>query len=198
MTNNIKNICVFASSSNHLEEIFYKHAQELGYLIGNNNYNIVYGGSKLGMMFACAGAVKEAGGKVFGIMPERLANMGCANPEDCDEFILTSGMRERKAKLDEMSDAVIAIAGGYGTLEELSELIVQKQLGYNNKPIVILNTDGFYNKLIDFFETIIQRNFANEESRKLYFVAGTPQEAIEYIKNYVPEEIGSKFVKAKF
>lgn len=197
MTNNIKNICVFASSSNHLEELFYKDARELGMLIGKHNYNIVYGGSKLGMMYACAKAVKDFGGKIIGIMPERLANMGCANPEDCDEFILTAGMRERKAKLDELSDAVIAIAGGYGTLEELSELIVQKQLGYNNKPIVILNTDGFYDKLIEFFETIIAREFANTESRKLYFVARTPAEAIEYIKNYVPEDIGSKFIRAK-
>ena len=198
MINNIKNICVFASSSNNLEEIFYQHARELGLLIGKNNLNIVYGGSKLGMMYACAGAVKETGGKIIGIMPERLANMGCANPEDCDEFILTAGMRERKAKLDELSDAVVAIAGGFGTLEELSELIVQKQLGYNNKPIVILNTDGFYDRLIDFFDTIITRNFANEESRKLYYIAKTPLEAIEYIKNYKPEDIGSKFVKAKF
>lgn len=198
MTNKINNICVFASSSNHLEEIFYKDARELGLLIGQNGFNIVYGGSRLGMMYACAGAVKEKGGNIIGIMPERLANMGCSNPEDCTEFILTTGMRERKAKLDELSDAVIAIAGGYGTLEELSELIVQKQLGYNNKPIVILNTDGFYDKLIEFFETIICRNFANEESRKLYYIAKTPIDAIEYIKNYVPEEIGSKFVRAKF
>lgn len=197
MTNKIKNICVFASSSNHLEEVFYKEARELGLLIGQNGFNIVYGGSRLGLMYACAGAVKETGGDVIGIMPERLANMGCANPEDCAQFILTAGMRERKAKLDELSEAVIAIAGGYGTLEELSELIVQKQLGYNNKPIVILNTDGFYDKLIEFFETIISRNFANEESRKLYHVVQTPAEALEYIKNYVPEEIGAKFVRAK-
>lgn len=195
MTNSIKNICVFASSSNFLEEIFYSDAQKLGNLIGENGYNIVYGGSKLGMMYACAGAVKAAGGKIIGIMPEKLANMGCANPEDCDEFILTPGMRERKAKLDELSDAVIAIAGGYGTLEELAELIVQKQLGYNNKPIVILNTSGFYDKLIEFFETMITRNFANKESRKLYFVAQTPAEAIEYIKKYEPKVIESKFVR---
>lgn len=194
MTNKIKNICVFASSSNYLDNIYYKDAQELGELIGKNGYNVVYGGSKLGMMYACAGAVKAEGGKIIGIMPERLANMGCANPDDCDEFILTSGMRERKAKLDELSDAVIAIAGGFGTLEELSELIVQKQLGYNNKPIVILNTDGFYNKLIDFFESIIRKNFANESSRKLYYIANTPKEAIEHIKLYRPEEICTKFV----
>lgn len=198
MTSIIKNICVFASSSNHLEEFFYKDARELGLLIGKNNYNIVYGGSKLGMMYACASAVKEAGGKIIGIMPVRLADMGCANPDDCDEFIITSGMRERKAKLDELSDAVIAIAGGYGTLEELSELIVQKQLGYNNKPIVILNTDGFYDNLIAFFDTIIQRNFANQESKRLYYVANTPLEAVNYINNYSPEEIGAKFVRAKF
>ena len=198
MTNSIKNICVFASSSNHLEEIFYKDARELGLLIGQNNYNIVYGGSKLGLMYACAGAVKETGGKIIGIMPEKIANFGCANPDDCDEFILTPGMRERKAKLDEMSDAVIAIAGGYGTLEELAEIIVQKQLAYNNKPIVILNTDGFYDKLIEFFEEIIKRNFANPASINLFHIAKTPQETINYIKNYEPIEYDVKYVKAKF
>ena len=97
MTNNIKNICVFASSSNYLDTNFYKDAEILGNLIGSNNFNIVYGGSRLGLMYTCANAVKKQGGKIIGIMPERLANMGCSNPDDCDEFILTSGMRERKA-----------------------------------------------------------------------------------------------------
>ena len=196
--NNINNICVFASSSNHLEEKFYQDARELGLLIGQNNYNIVYGGSKLGLMYACAGAVKETGGKIIGIMPEKIANFGCANPEDCDEFILTAGMRERKAKLDEVSDAVIALAGGYGTLEELAEIIVQKQLAYNNKPIVILNTDGFYDKLVEFFDVIIRRNFANPASINLFYIAKTPQEAIDYIRNYQPVEYDVKYVKAKF
>ena len=166
MTKKIKNICVFASSSNYLDDIFYKDAQQLGKLLGENNYNIVYGGSKLGLMYSCAGAVKETGGKIIGIMPEKIANFGCANPEDCDEFILTAGMRERKAKLDEVSDAVIALAGGYGTLEELAEMIVQKQLAYNNKPIVILNTDGFYDKLIEFFEAADPEVIMTPEERK--------------------------------
>ena len=192
---NIRNICVFASSSNYLDEEYYKQASRLGELLGQNGYNIVYGGSKLGLMFACAGAVKSNGGDIIGIMPEKLANMGCANPEDCKEFILTSGMRERKAKLDELSDAVIAVPGGFGTLEELSEIIVQKQLGYNNKPIVLLNTLGFYDNLLKFFEEIINRDFANKESRKLYYVAQTPEEAINYIMNYKPEEFGTKFIR---
>ena len=86
-----------------------------------------------------------------------------------------------KAKMDELSDAVIALAGGFGTLEEISEMIVQKQLGYNNKPIVILNTNGFYNKLIDFFDTIIFENFALESTKELYYVASTPKEVVDYL-----------------
>ena len=131
MTNQNKNICVFASSSNYLDKIYYKDAQLLGELIGKSGYNIVYGGSRLGLMYACSDAVKQNGGKIYGVMPKRLADLGCANPNDCDEFVLTEGMRERKAMLDSLSDAVIALAGGFGTLEELSEMIVQKQLGYN-------------------------------------------------------------------
>ncbi len=190
----IKNICVYASSSNDLAEIYYKTAAELGAAIGSNGFNIVYGGSRRGLMYACAGAVKNAGGKVIGIMPEIFANPKFANPEDCDEFYVTSGMRERKALLDEKSDAVIALAGGFGTLEELSEMIVQKQLGYNTKPIVLLNTNGFYDNLVRFFEDIIKEKFANTESRELYYIASTPEEAVEFIKNYIPEEAVSKFL----
>ena len=193
MTNGIKNICVFASSSNDLDEKFYLAARELGLLMGQAGMNIVYGGSRRGLMYACAGAVKESGGKLIGIMPEKLANMGFANPDDCTEFHLTDGMRERKAKMDALSDAIITIPGGFGTLEEVSEMIVQKQLGYNNKPVIFLNTSGFYNKLIEFFESTIELRFANDNARKLYYIAQTPDDAINYLKNYTPVEIGSKF-----
>ena len=189
----IKNVCVFASSSNNLDENFYVEAQLLGELLGNAGMSIVYGGSRRGLMYACAGAVKEAGGELIGIMPEKLANMGFSNPDDCKEFHITEGMRERKALLDKLSEGVIAIPGGYGTLEELSEMIVQKQLGYNNKPIVVLNTAGFYDKLIEFMDSTILLNFANNNAKRLYYIASSPEEAIAYIQNYVPVEIGSKF-----
>ena len=194
MTNEIKNICIFASSSNNLEEEFYKEAQKLGTLIGKSGYNIVYGGSRRGLMYACAEAVGKAGGKIYGIMPEKFAKLGLENQEDCDEFYITQGMRERKAKMDEISDAIIAIAGGYGTLEELSEMIVQKQLGYNDKPIVILNTDNFYRGLLSFFEEMVHRNFAHKDSTNLYYVARTANEALNYIKNYTPAKTKSKFI----
>ena len=178
------NICVFASSSNQLDEIFYKDASELGELMGKNGMSIVYGGSRLGMMYMCASRVKANGGKIIGVMPQRLYDMGYGNSEDCDEFILTSGMRERKAKMDEISEGVIALAGGFGTLEEISEMIVQKQLGYNKKPIILLNTNGFYDNLIKFFNTIIESKFAKKGTEELYYIAQTPGDAINYIKSY--------------
>lgn len=184
----IKRVCVFASSCNYLEKLYYEAAAEFGELLGKSGYDMVYGGSSLGLMWACAEKVKQNGAQLIGVMPERLHNMGVYTDE-CVELFITPCMRSRKAKMDELSDAVVALAGGFGTLEELSEMIVQKQLGYNNKPIVILNTNGFYDKLIEFFDEIISQKFARDTAKKLYFVANTPGEAIEYIKNYQPENL---------
>lgn len=179
----IKSVCVFASSCDYLDKSYYEDAAELGKLLADNDFSMVYGGSSLGMMWACASKVKENGGKIYGVMPERLYNMGVSTDE-CVELTLTPCMRTRKAKMDELSDAVIALAGGFGTLEELSEMIVQKQLGYNNKAVVILNTNGFYDNLLKFFDDICAKNFAKVNSKGLYFVAQTPLEAVEYLKNY--------------
>lgn len=184
----IKRVCVFASSCNYLEKSYYEVASEFGEMLGKSGYDMVYGGSSLGLMWACAEKVKQNGAQLIGVMPERLHNMG-VHTDECVELFITPCMRSRKAKMDELSDAVVALAGGFGTLEELSEMIVQKQLGYNNKPIVILNTNGFYDKLIEFFDEIINQKFARDTAKKLYFVASTPKEVIEYIKNYQPENL---------
>lgn len=196
MSNLIKNVCVFSSSSNVLEEVYYQEAQELGYLMATSGFNLVYGGGAVGTMWANAKAVKEAGGKIIGVIPEKLHNLGVGHP-DCDELFITTGMRTRKQKLDEISDAVIALAGGFGTLEELSEIIVQKQLGYNNKAIVILNTAGFYDSLLKFFDEIMAKSFAIPESKEFYYVAKTPKDAVEYLMNYKPmaDDFSEKFVR---
>lgn len=185
-TENIKNICVYSSSSNKLPEIYYKTAQELGELIGKSGFNLVYGGSTLGTMGVNAKAVKDFGGKVIGIIPEKLHKI-CAQIEGCDELHVTECMRSRKEKLDKLSDAVIALPGGLGTLEELSEMIVQKQLGYSSKAIVIINTNGYYDNLLKFFDDIIGQNFAHTNIKEFYYVAQTPKEAIDYLKNYTPK-----------
>lgn len=185
---NIKRVCVFASSCNFLTDNYYKDAQEFGALIAEAGMDMIYGGSSLGLMWACAEQVKIHGGQIIGVMPEKLHNMGVYTDE-CVELHITPCMRSRKAKMDELSDAVVALAGGFGTLEEISEMIVQKQLGYNQKAIVFLNTDGFYDKLISFFEEMISQNFARDTSRELYYVANHPQEALNYLKNYQPKNI---------
>ena len=183
----INTVCVFASSCNYLDETYYEAAKELGTLLAEADMDLVYGGSCLGLMWACAQKVKENGGRITGVMPEKLHEMDVFS-DYCDEFFLTPCMRSRKGKMDELSDALIALPGGFGTLEELSEMIVQKQLGYNQKAIVILNTNGFYDKLLDFFEEIINQKFANKKAQNLYFVANTPQVAIDYLKNYSPSD----------
>ena len=187
MENKIKNICIFASSSSTIESIYFKEAYNLGIEIANNGYNIVYGGSNLGLMGEVTNAARLRGSEITGVMPQKLYDLGI-HPGECSKFILTKGMRERKAKMDEISDAIIAIAGGFGTLEELSEMLVQKQLGYNNKPIVILNTNNYYKNLINFFNDIISENFAPKITESIYYIANTPKEAINYIKNYKHEE----------
>ena len=193
MTKEIKNICVFASASLDLDEKYYKAARELGAAIGSNGYNIVYGGSHRGLMYAAAESTKQHGGKIYAVMPQKMVEIGFNNPEDCEEFHITAGMRERKAKLDEISDAVIAVAGGFGTLEEISEMIVQKTLGYSNKPTVILNTCGFYDNLLKFFEDTFKEGFAPQEVRSAYFVANAPDEAIDYIKKYQSQKTFVKY-----
>lgn len=182
------NVCVFSSSSSTLAPIYYEHARILGELLGKNNMNLVYGGSKVGTMYEIAKSAKENGSKIIGVMPEKLYNFG-VSWDKCDEFYLTKDMRSRKAKLDECSDCVIAMAGGFGTLEELSEMFVQKQLGYNNKPIIFLNTNRFYDNLLKFYDDIIKESFAKDTAKNLYFVANNPQEAIDYILNYDFKEV---------
>ena len=182
-SNKKKNICVFCSSSNTLPKEYYSDAELLGKLLAEADFDLVYGGSSVGTMYSLAKSAKLYGARIFGVMPEKLYNFGVFSNE-CDEFFLTDNMRNRKTKLDELSDGIIAMAGGFGTLEETSEIICHKQLGYNNKPIVFLNTNGFYDNLLKFFDNFINESFAKPTAKDLFYVANTPFEAVEYLKNY--------------
>ncbi len=182
----IKRACVFSSSSNTLDKSYYEDASLLGTLLAEAGIDMVYGGSCVGTMHSAANSAKKSGAKIYGVMPEKLYNFG-VSADYCDEFFLTPDMRSRKAKLDELSDAIIALAGGFGTLEEVSEMIVQRQLGYNNKPIVFLNTNGFYNNLFKFFDTIIKESFAKTTAKDIYYIAQSPQDVVNYLKNYQPD-----------
>lgn len=180
---NKKNICVFCSSSNTLDKTYYDAAHILGELLAKSGFNLVYGGSSVGTMYTIAKSAKANGAKIYGVMPEKLYSFG-VHSDECDEFFLTDNMRDRKAKLDELSNGVIAMAGGFGTLEEVSEIICHKQLGYHNKPIIFLNTNGFFDNLLLFFDRIVKDSFAKNTAKDIFYVADTPQDAVNYLLNY--------------
>lgn len=179
-----KNICVFCSSSDHLDEKYYKAAKELGEKIGQTGNNIVYGGTTVGLMHASAFATKQAGGEVIGVIPELIQSNGIA-ANYADELIVTSDMKERKDVIRDKSDAFIALPGSFGTLEEIMEVITLKQLGYHAKAIVFVDIDGFYSALKAQFDMQYQEKFAKEAYRQLYVFVDNAEEALDYIDNYV-------------
>ncbi|MCX7921202.1 MAG: TIGR00730 family Rossman fold protein [Clostridia bacterium] len=180
-----KVICVYSSSSCSIDKIYFDAAHDLGREIALRGDVFLYGGGLTGLMGAAAKSVHENGGKVIGVIPEALNVKGVVY-ETCDELIVTRNMRDRKGIMDSKSDAFIALPGGFGTLEELLEIITLKQLKYHSKPVVILNINGFYDKLLEQFECIINESFAKHECEKLYFVANGIDEALTYIDNYIP------------
>jgi cytokinin riboside 5'-monophosphate phosphoribohydrolase len=181
--NNI--ICVYSSSSCNIDDVYFEAAAELGRQIALQGDTLLFGGGLLGLMGATAKAIHQNNGKVIGVIPKALNLQGVVY-ESCDELIITEGLRERKAIMDSKSHAFIALPGGYGTLEELLEIITLKQLGYHNKPVVILNVNGFYQNLLAFFEQFIDQRFAKPDCRKLYQVVDNVQEALAYIDAYQP------------
>ncbi len=188
-----KVICVYSSSSCTIDRLYFEVAEELGKAIALRGDKLLFGGGLIGLMGATAKAVHQSRGKVIGVIPKALNIEGVVY-ESCDELIVTEGMRERKAVMDARSDAFIALPGGFGTLEEILEIITLKQLKYHNKPVVILNVNDFYDRLLMQFEEIIDQRFAKPESKGLYHIATNPNEALEYIDSYRPMAIKEKWL----
>jgi uncharacterized protein (TIGR00730 family) len=188
-----KTICVYSSSSNSIDPEYFKVARELGKAIAVNNDTLLFGGGMRGLMGATATAAHQNGGSVIGVIPEMLNVKGVVY-EFCDELIITEDMRKRKSIMDSRSDAFIALPGGFGTYEELLEIITLKQLKYHNKPIVILNVNGYYDLLLKQFEAAISGHFAKEESRLLYYVTEDVNDALNYIANYKPTQFKDKWL----
>ncbi len=188
-----KVICVYSSSSCTIDHCYFEVAEKLGKAIALHGDTLLYGGGLIGLMGATAKAIHHHRGKVIGVIPKALNVEGVVY-SGCDELIVTEGLRERKAVMDARSDAFIALPGGFGTLEEILEIITLKQLKYHTKPIVILNAYGFYGRLLAQFEEIIDQRFAKPESKSLYYVATSANEALEYIDSYQPVVIKEKWL----
>lgn len=180
-----KNICIYCSASDVIDPIFFKAANELGKLMAQRGHTLVYGGGCVGLMGEIARSIHHNRGKVIGIIPEGIKSKEICY-EAADELIVTKDMRERKALMDMRADAFITLPGGFGTLEEILEIITARQLGFHNKPVVILNIEGFYDPLIDLFEHIYNHKFAKSELKDSYYVTPDIQDAVDFIEQYTP------------
>lgn len=186
-------ICVYCSSSSAVDGVYRDAAQDLGRLIAARGHSLVYGGGTPGLMGDLAHAVKGGGGHVLGIIPRLLAEFGLAFP-DADDLRVVETMAERKALMIEHADAFVALPGGFGTLDEIIEVMTLKQLEYLRGPIVLLNTDGFYDPLLGHFERLYEERFARPEYRALYHVAADATDALEYIEGYTDGALPKKWI----
>lgn len=194
---NIKNyICkavtVYCSSSEHVDNIYIDTAQEMGRLIGENGYTLVFGGCKVGLMGAVSAGAREKGGKVIGIALKKFVIMGICDPK-ISEMYTVEDIWSRKKILEETGDAYVSLPGGFSTLEEITEAISTKQIGFHNKPIIIVNVNGFFDYLIRQFELSFEERFAEKRFRNSYQIVKNPSEAINIIKNYQPPDMGLKY-----
>jgi uncharacterized protein (TIGR00730 family) len=178
-------VTIFCASSRKSPEKYFMAARELADILLNSNVGVVYGGGAIGLMGCIADRYIERGGRITGVIPEFMVKVEWAHPGIKNMFIVQD-MHERKKKLIDGTDAVIALPGGTGTLEELLEVLALKRLGKFLKPIILLNTDGFYSQLIDFFQTMVKEQFIRSEHLSAFSVVSKPAEIIAAINNSPP------------
>ena len=189
----MKSICVYCSSSNAVDPHYVAAAVEFGTLLGQRGLTLVYGGASVGLMGQLATAVHRAGGRVLGVIPQSLRDREIAY-EASDELIVTRDLRERKAIMEARADAFVALPGGFGTLEEVLEVLTLKQLRAHQKPVVFLNTAGFYDRLLAVFEQLYEQRFAKADHRHSYGVAAAPADVLHHLDNPRPAPEVAKWI----
>lgn len=178
--NNIKNVCVYSASSTKIAPVYFAVAEELGRLLASRGINLINGAGSIGLMGATSNAALAAGGSVTGVIPRFMVEQNWHH-SGLTQLVETETMHERKQLMAELSDGVIALPGGCGTMEELLEIITWKQLGLYLKPIIILNIEGFYNPLLEMLQRAIDERFMRPEHGNIWQVAVSAQEAIELL-----------------
>jgi cytokinin riboside 5'-monophosphate phosphoribohydrolase len=175
-----KLLCVYCASSDRLDPKYYAAAAQLGRELVLQGWGLVYGGGKTGMMGAVARAVKQSGGRVVGVIPEFMKVRELAYTE-ADELVTVITMRERKLLMETRADAFVALPGGWGTLEEILEILTLRQLEVVKKPCVFLNQDGFYDPLLQLFDRMLGDKFFKQSNMDLFRVANSVPQIFEQI-----------------
>lgn len=185
----MKSITVFCGSSFGSEDKYRKQAFSLGQTLAKHNIQLVYGGAKIGLMGAVADGTLSEGGKVIGVLPNFLRSKEIAH-EDLTELILVESMHERKTKMNELCDGVIALPGGFGTMEEFFEMLTWAQLGLHKKPIALFNIDGFYDPLTDMIQTMVDKGFLKELNQQMILISDNVDDLLSKMRNYKAPHVG--------
>ena len=181
----MKRICVFAGSNLGSQTEYVAAAQELGHALARRQLGLVYGGARVGLMGALADAVLAARGHVTGVIPEALVAKEVAH-DGLSDLRVVASMHARKAMMADLADGFIALPGGWGTLEELFEVLTWAQLGLHRKPCGLLNVRGFFDGLLSFIDHSIDERFVRRENRSMVIVSGSPGALLEQFDQYVP------------
>ena len=181
----LKSIAVFCGSSSGHNSVYVEKAQLLGTYLGQKGHHLVYGGGNIGLMGAIANATLEAGGIVTGVLPHFL-NKKEVGHVALSKLILVDSMHERKQKIEQLSDAFIAMPGGFGTLEEVSEMLTWAQLGLHQKPIGLYNLNGYYDAFLLQLDHMVNEGFLKPQNRKMVVTNNNPERLIEGIENFLP------------
>lgn len=176
----IKKVAIYCASSTKIRPIFFEAADRLGRLFATNGLHMIYGAGNMGLMGKMADALIEEGGTMTGVIPQFMVEQGWHHPK-CTELIVTEDMANRKTWIWQHADALVALPGGIGTLDELSEILVLKQLGVLTHPIVILNTDGYYDALLVALDKMVEEHFLLPLHQDMYKVVREPEDVLPAI-----------------
>ena len=181
----IRNICVFCGSSDHIQEPYLQAARDMGYAIAARKLTIIYGGGGTGLMGSLADAALERGSKVIGVLPKTFNNPILAH-QNLSELLVVETMHERKAKMIDLADAFIALPGGFGTLEELFEILTWAQIGLHAHPVGILNINAYFDPLLALIEHARSEGFIYDEHRSLLINETNPYDLLDQMTRYRP------------
>lgn len=184
----MNNICVFCGSSSGDNPVYSEKAKELGIFIAQHHKRLIYGGGNVGLMGIIADEVMKHGGKVTGVIPHFLFEWEVGH-EALTELIKVDSMHERKLKMSELADGFIAMPGGFGTLEELGEILTWIQLSIIQKPVGLLNVNGFFNHLVAQMDHMVKEKFLKSKNREMVMVSDNPEELLSMMENYKFEKI---------
>lgn len=179
----MKSITVFCGSSMGENNLYQQLASELGHALAEKDITLVYGGAKVGLMGAVADAALKNEGDVIGVLPGFLRDMEVAH-DDLSELIIVDSMHERKTKMSELCEGVIALPGGFGTIEELFEMLTWGQLGLHKKPVAVLNINGFYDSLVHLVNEMQNSGFLKQSSKDILIVSDNIQDLLEQMHLY--------------